>query len=127
VNKEEERLQVQLVAWFKFQYPSYKDLISIPSFGENVGPRRMRRLKQMGLTPGWPDLFFAIPSYNPKFPNGMFIELKSRGKKPTRLQSNNHKILRSAGYFVFVADNFEYAMSCVQNYMKNAKKPPTFD
>ena len=60
--KTEQQHQEALVKWFRLQYPRYKDLLTLASFGEDVGPRRMAALKRMGLVPGHPDLVLFVPA-----------------------------------------------------------------
>src|SRR5579863_6530844 len=119
-NREEEQSQVAFVTWFRYQYPRYRDLLTFASFGENIGPKRMARLKQMGLTPGYPDLAIYVPKpYNLFWRAGLFIEMKSKKGKPTPLQSSIHQLLREKCYIVEVAYSFEQAKMIVIDYLES--------
>lgn len=114
-SRIEEQNQVALVAWFRLQYPRYYQLLTLGSFGENVGERRMARLKQMGLTPGFPDLFLAIPTEDY---SGLYIEMKRKGGKVTNIQSEIHELLRENNYAVHVAYWFEQAKDIIDDYLR---------
>lgn len=51
---------------------------------------------------GYPDRIICLP-----FAGVAWIELKSKGKKPTKLQLVRHEELRKAGQDVFVVDSKE--------------------
>lgn len=116
MKRAEESSQVGLVGWFKMQYPKYKHLITLPSFGENIGPRRMKRLKQMGLTPGWPDIFIAVPM---KSSNGLFIEMKAPKGRIMPAQQEMHDLLREQGYSVYVCKSFDEGVCAIKDYMSS--------
>jgi hypothetical protein len=119
MNKEEESEQVAFVGWFRVQYPHYKALINIVSIGENVGPRRMARLKKMGLTPGWPDLLLAIPGPRSL---GLFIEMKSKKGRLHGGQPEIHSKLIEQGYKVTVCYSFEDARNVTKEYLSEKLK-----
>jgi hypothetical protein len=120
-NREEELHQVNLVTWFRSQYPKYSKLLTLGSFGENVGPKRMARLKQMGLTPGYPDLILYLPrmvcSRTHHYYSGLFIEMKSKNGAVRPNQIEMHNILKANHYFVDVAYDWFDAKSIIQNYI----------
>lgn len=47
-----------------------------------------------------------------------FVELKQRGKKPTKLQERQHKILRSLGCYVAVLDRPEDMKQVIDEIQK---------
>lgn len=51
---------------------------------------------------GYPDRLVLLPGGR-----AYFVELKSRGRKPTRLQSLRHEELRALGFGVAVVDSLE--------------------
>lgn len=51
---------------------------------------------------GYPDRVIVLPSRKVAW-----VELKSRGKKPAKIQVARHEELRNAGHVVFVADSRE--------------------
>lgn len=117
-RKDEEIHQVAFVRWFRLQYPRYQKLMTLGSFGENVGERRMKRLKEMGLTPGYPDLVFNIPvKKNGAFIFGLFIEMKTVKGRVSPAQKEVHTDLIAQGYRVEVAKSWEEAKACLVNYL----------
>ena len=134
-RRDEEHHQVALVDWFRKQYPKYANLLTLGSIGENVGSRRMARLKQMGLTPGYPDLFFALPKkiehhkfdrhlgegikefIEVEFFAGLFIEMKSEKGIVSSHQKEIHELLRKHHYKVEVAYDWEEAKQIIENYL----------
>lgn len=117
-NRIEEQHQVAFVQWFRIYRPEYAKLLTLGSFGENVGERRMARLKQMGLTPGFPDLFLAVPVNN-DLPThfGLYIEMKKKGGKVSAIQKEIHELLRAHGYAVHVAYDWDEAVTFVKEYL----------
>ena len=89
-----------------------KTLADIRRFSEKYIERKLREevekrggicLKFHSMTDtGYPDRIILLPL-------GMisFVELKSKGKKPTKLQMMRHTQLREMGFPVFVIDDSE--------------------
>ena len=89
-----------------------KTLADIRRFSEKYIERKLREevekrggicLKFQSMTDtGYPDRIILLPL-------GMisFVELKTRGKKPTKLQLMRHTQLREMGFPVFVIDDSE--------------------
>lgn len=127
-RKIEEVNQVVFVTWFRYRYPSYSDLLTLGSFGENIGEKRMKRLKEMGLTPGYPDLFFAMPRFKYMdtscgpfitypFYAGLFIEMKTKTGRVKKNQALIHEKLRKKHYKVDVARSWEEAKNIIEDYL----------
>lgn len=115
-SRIEEQNQVAFVTWFRLQYPQYKKLITIASFGENIGEKRMARLKQMGLTAGFPDIVIQVARfYREAWVAGLFIEMKTKKGKLSEAQKEIHSLL-SNQYLVKVAHSFEEAQAIVADY-----------
>nr|DAG77601.1 MAG TPA: Nuclease [Bacteriophage sp.] len=51
-----------------------------------------------------------------------FAEIKTTGKKPTKIQLYIHNKLRSLGFEVFVIDNIESRDIAIAFFLKNAKE-----
>lgn len=114
----EEHTQVTFVTWFRWTYPRYADLLTLGSFGENVGERRMRRLKEMGLTPGYPDLvLYVAKPYEGFWKGGLFIEMKTQKGRVSETQKAIHEAL-SRQYVVRVARNFDEAQEHIIDYLE---------
>lgn len=60
---------------------------------------------------GIPDRLLLMP--NSQF---AFVELKQKGKKPSKLQKYYHKRLRQKGYDVHVVDDVHLAKKVVDSY-----------
>lgn len=111
---EESANQTFFVHWFKMQYPQYHQLImSLPN-GQNVGPRIGKRLKEMGLLKGAPDLLLAIPKNGH---HGLFIEMKSNEGRVTPEQKEVHAKLIDMGYQVSICYSAYEAMDIVKIYL----------
>lgn len=120
MNKEEERQQVAFVGWFRLQFPAWHSLLTLGSFGENVGKLRMHRLKQMGLTPGYPDLVLYYPKWvGETLVPALFIEMKTKKGRLSVEQVQIHHILKSQNYEVHVARGWEEAKEIITNYIRN--------
>lgn len=67
-----------------------------------VGKAHKRNVFRAGLSSGWPDDTFYLPS-------GLVLELefKGTGKTPSRLQEDKIAMLRDAGHLVLVIDNVQ--------------------
>lgn len=127
--REEEQNQVAFVAWFRSQFPQYADLLTLGSIGENIGPKRMARLKQMGLTPGFPDLFLALPMGEKittdrgdlwyYLYHGLYIEMKSPKGRMSSNQFNIHAKLKEQKYAVWIARNWLEAKDVMIDYLTN--------
>jgi hypothetical protein len=89
-------------------------LISIPNAGKRsyfLGQQE----RAMGLTAGVSDLFLCMP--NGKH-HGYWIELKSKGKKPTELQLDWIDKVRSQGYKAEWFDDWVKAKESIEYYLK---------
>lgn len=126
--------QKALVRWFRLNHPDLTELLTIASFGENVGPKTMSRLKAMGLTAGYPDLFLAVPKRvtvehvisgpnGPKivkqdiFHGGLFLELKTEKGLVSEHQFIIHEKLRDKNYVVHVCRSWDDAKESIEDYL----------
>ena len=114
-NRIEEVNQIVFTEWFRIQYPKYEKLLNLGSFGENVGARRMKRLKAMGLTPGHPDLMLYVPR---GMFHGLLIEMKTKTGRVSLIQKQIHDLLREQNYKVEVARSYEEAAEILKCYLK---------
>jgi hypothetical protein len=75
-----------------------------------MGERRhiatAKRLKRMGVRPGWPDFQFAGP--NAKM---AFVELKRKGKKASEAQETIAEHLVACGFDYLITDNVREAVA----------------
>jgi hypothetical protein len=107
----EEHEQIVFVTWVKKQ--GYR-IVAIP----NGGARHIItgfRLKQSGVSAGFPDLFVPIVTH--KY-HGMFLEIKrQKGGKVSDSQLEWLSFLRSAGYYAEVAEGAEQAKKMFSDYI----------
>ena len=52
----------------------------------------------------------------------VWVELKSKGKKPTKIQTYIHEKLRALGFKVFVIDDLESRDNAISFFLKNVKE-----
>jgi hypothetical protein len=102
--------QIKLVAWARS-----KDLplISIPNAGKRSAWQGEKE-RAMGLTAGVSDLFLARPSF--AF-HGFWLEMKSKGRKPTPLQEEWLGRMRGYGYKAEYYDDWENAKIAIIDYL----------
>lgn len=105
----EAEIQMQLVKWARGHG---LPLISIPNAGKRT-PWAGQRERAMGLTAGVSDLFLAYPAMG--F-HGLWIELKSKGKKPTAEQTAWLVRMRTFGYDALWFDNLLDAQAAIAKY-----------
>lgn len=51
-----------------------------------------------------------------------FAEIKTTGKKPTKIQSHIHEKLRALGFTVFVIDDLESRDAAINYFLRNVKE-----
>lgn len=69
----------------------------------------------MGLKAGMPDLMLFVPR---KDSHALFLELKTKKGKVSKVQEEFHDKLVEQGYTVIVCYGFEEAVSSIQEYMR---------
>lgn len=129
MSMQESYLQQEAVAWFRFQYPKYAQvLIHVPNEGKrNTKMVRTKygmkvvcsggaRLKAEGMVAGVADLLLLTP-------NNEYGSLAIEMKTPTGRLSDSQKEWREefekAGNKYVVCRSFEQFMCEVVDYMKN--------
>jgi hypothetical protein len=108
----EDKMQIEYVRWFKYQYPN----IAI-HHSPNGGFRtnfEAAQFKRMGTMAGFPDLFimYANSSYH-----GLFIELKTAEGKQTEAQVAFEKKAAKNGYKYTICRDLEQFMGVVNTYI----------
>ena len=87
-------------------------------------------LKAEGLQPSVPDLMLAWPKLEstingypnkmlPPIFNGLFVEMKRKGGKPSKDQLFMAGLLRSAGFNVVIAYGADEAMRAIKGYIES--------
>lgn len=87
----------------------------------------MNRLKQMGLTPGYPDLIFNIPKLyiNPvRLVAGLMIEMKTKTGRLSPAQKVIHTKLIKQRYEVCLAKSWDEAKQFTIDYLSDLSCTP---
>lgn len=126
----EARIQSECYTWFWNRFPQYRRLLfHIPNGGKRT-KIEASRLKAMGVLPGVPDLFLALPlgGYH-----GMFIEIKKPGQIPDedKMKHSVHDerqiyqltLFAEQDYYCVYCDSLERFKFLVLCYIANGKKP----
>lgn len=103
-------MQCAVVENYRWRFKEHSELITLPSLGINIGAVKMKQLINMGLTPGYPDIFIPLPSNSS---HGLFIEFKVEGG---RLQSNQKAIiekLQQREYTVDIVSSYDEAIEAI--------------
>lgn len=113
VNASEDDVQIAFIDYCRRQRDERRLTLHIPNEAKRseFGHARMVR---KGLIPGAADNF--IPAARGGW-NGLWLELKAKGKKPTRAQIAFGVDMNAAGYAWAWADSIDLAMSITERYM----------
>lgn len=124
----EARIQADCFTWFWNQYPHLRRLMfHIPNGGKRT-KYEAARFKAMGVVPGIPDLFLAIPKGGY---HGMFIEMKRPGDIPDesgRLSKHDVEQMDTMnkfdqqGYFCVYCDSVERFKIMILGYLTNGQR-----
>ena len=102
------------------QYCQYNSILC--NHTPNEGKRSVqegRKLKQMGLSPGFPDISILEP--RGKY-HGFYIEMKRKGNKATDDQIKWLMELRARGYATALCYSADEAIAKIEKYMKLRKE-----
>lgn len=118
-KQPEQAEQILLCSWFAKKYPEIDSIFFHISNGTHVGAYRGSILKKMGVKPGIPDIFLAVPRYEKRETfHGLFIEMKSKTGKISPAQKLSHEKLREKNYKVEVCWSFMQARVIIQTYLE---------
>lgn len=105
-------------AFFKWLHLWNKAIAFLTFHIPNGGSRHIleaRNLKSLGVTPGVPDVFCAVPSY--KY-HGLFIEFKSKKGVISKNQEDMMDALSSQGYKVSICRDWIEAKEIMEWYQQ---------
>ena len=127
-HQSEDSIQVSCVSWFRVAHP---ELARLLHHSANEGKRTTRivhthagtrvvcsggaRLKAMGMQPGFPDLFLAVPS---RGMHGLFIEMKSATGRLEPSQREMLALLSEQGYATAVCRSLDDFCHVVDSYLQ---------
>ena len=121
IKRNESVEQKTLIEWANLQSKKHKELnmlFHIPNEGKR-SPRTGAELKRLGLKPGVPDLFLAVPRPINGVPwGGLFIEMKVNNNKCTENQKKWIRNLLQYGYQVKVAYSADEAINIIKEYLE---------
>lgn len=112
--KEEDIAQINLINWFKHNFPHYKKDIHHFANQRKCTPQQGMLLKRMGVTKGVSDLHLALPTDNY---HGMWLELKVGNGKPTKEQLEFLEQKRNRGYYATWVTGENNAKLEILNYL----------
>ena len=127
-SPSEDAIQSACVQWFSLAYPSLRRLLH---HSANEGKRTTRvvhthagtrvvcsggaRLKALGMQPGFPDLFLAVPS---RGMHGLFIEMKSETGRLEPSQREMLALLSEQGYATAICRSLDDFCHVVDSYLQ---------
>lgn len=112
IIKEEEQIQRSFIYWLRKTHNIPTGMSPIVKLSVQHGAR----MKAMGYSRGWPDIF--IPRARKGF-NGLFIEFKgSKGRIDNEYQVPMIAHLQDEGYKVVVCRSVDEAIMVTENYLK---------
>lgn len=117
----EARLQQEIILWWEENCSTWNaeshELFHIPN--GLIASNQIRNVKALGVRPGIPDLFLAIPN---DVYAGLFIELKAPSVDKTRglsrVQTRMVARLNLRGYSAVVVNELEDAIMAITAYME---------
>lgn len=120
MRNEEHNAQVALFRWAALEQrrmPELALMFAVPN-GGNRNIITALKLKAEGVKAGVPDIF--LPCARSPY-NGIFIEMKAKGRNPRGNQLWWHNRLAEQGYYVAVCYGFDQACYEIENYLKGCK------
>lgn len=111
---EEQALQINLIAWFTYTYPEFKDDIHHFANERKCTPQYGMLLKRMGVKKGVSDIFLAIPR-NDKA--GLWLELKVGKNRPTMDQMAFLERKELQGYASGWCASLDEAKTIISDYL----------
>ncbi len=111
---EEDDLQMQCVAWFRWQFPTLRRLLHHSPNGGRRDAREGARFKQMGVQAGFPDLILLVASNGS---HGLFIELKTKVGRQSDSQKEYQSLVESQGYNYVVVRSLQQFTAVVKDYL----------
>ena len=113
MKNEEDQIQIRFITWFRAKYPEVPTGMSPIT---KLSARQGKKMKAMGYTKGWPDVFIPVPN---KGYMGIFIEFKTpKGKVCKKFQEPLLEKLHNYGYKTVICRSTEEAIEVVEKYFK---------
>ena len=106
---------INIVNWFNFTYPQYKEDLHHFANERRCSIQQGRLLKKMGVKKGVSDFFLAVPRDGK---GGLWIELKVGTNKPTPEQKEFIERKINMGYTATCAWGAEAAKKVIKTYLR---------
>ena len=113
MKREESRLQIDCVRWFRMQHPEPKYLIFAIPNGEARSAITGKILKAQGVRAGAPDLCVMTEG------NIFFIEMKSSTGKLSESQKEIKKMVESYGFKHYVCNSIDDFIEIIHAEIKS--------
>lgn len=121
--KDEQILQINLMNWFKHEYPQFAEDIHHFANERKCSYQEGRTLKKMGVTKGISDIFLAVPTFesNRTLFHGLWLELKTEKGRATHEQMEFIHNKNQRGYYAVVTWGLEAAKEIIKVYLRDIK------
>ncbi len=108
----EDRLTIACANYLRYKYPDV--LFTHVANERQTSPARGKKLKDMGVLAGWPDLMICKQSVNYV---GLAIELKVKPNKPSKHQKLVLERLELNGWLALVVYDLDEFMQLIDGYI----------
>lgn len=106
-------IQRQFIDYMDYKYPFFSKCLI---FTHNESIYNRKDLRQLGVRPGTPDIFFMASNGDL---NGLWIEFKAGSNKLTPEQEDFEGIAAVMGYGFIVCRSCDEAVAAIKNYLKD--------
>lgn len=110
----EDTLQINLINWFTYNYPQYKDDIYHIALQRRCSVAEGRLFKRMGVKAGMSDLFIPL-ARNGR--HGLWLELKTNTGKLSKHQQEFLARQTANGYMAVYTHGLEAAQEVIKTYL----------
>ena len=118
-ESEEQQMLFEWSALMASKIPELGELFHVPNGGHR-NKIVAARLRREGVKAGIPDIFLLVPKNGY---HGLAIELKAKGKKPTKAQEEWLERLGKRGYLAVICYGFEEARDLILTYLQGTMSP----
>lgn len=113
-EEEEQRAVITWARTMRARWPELR-LLSASMNGVRVPMGVRRKMKALGLEPGFPDLQLPVARHGY---HGLFIEMKRKGGRVSKEQDEFLKALKKGGYLAGVCFGADNAIDILEWYLK---------
>lgn len=112
--KPEDILHINVVNWFNYKYPEFKDDLHHFANQRKCSQIEGRLLKRMGVKKGVSDLFLGVPTNDY---HGLWVELKTKQGVLSKEQEEFLKRKNERGYLAVVTYGETEAQEAFSKYL----------